>query len=556
MMNHTDSIASRERSSQYLTQGRYKSSLVLLLIFSHLALLIALYAQTRSFDYVFFDDNQYILDNPVVLNGLTIEGIKWAFTSVHLHNWHPLSSLSHMLDVSLFGIDPGWAHIHNMLIHGLNGLLVFGVILKISGSFWKAYILSIVFLAHPLHVESVAWIAERKDVLCAFFFLLGLLLYDRFRLRPSKLQYIGVLITYAMALLAKPMAVTFPIVLLILDFFVYRRYFQVERDDAEGYKTDYLRAIIEKLPFLALSIASCAITIVVQDSAVMQLEHHSMEARLIIASSAYVTYLSQFFFPVDLMVYYTFPTSFSLVDLIFPGAVLLLLLLLSRLYISKFPLIAAGLCIYLVTLLPVIGLVQVGNQAHADRYMYLPSVGVLIACTYLIPEMGKRYFKLGSAISFIFILYLSSICYWQVSYWKNGHSLFSRVLDIDDENYMAHIQLGNFYQMHKMLDESRQQLLKAISLRPDLPDAYPSMGNIALAEEDFEDAEKLYRIAVSVGGDTAELQNNIGVALAKQGRIEKAIKAFQKALQMDPTRALPAKNLEFYRRKVTEKTST
>ena len=214
-----------------------------LVIISHLVLLILLYGQSHSFDYVFFDDTSYVLDTPQVMSGLTLEGVQWAFTSFHMYNWHPLTWISYMLDISLFGIDPGWAHLHNMLLHGLNGLLVFAILYKFSGSGWKAFILSIIFLVHPLHVESVAWIAERKDVLCALFFLSGLLFYDGYRAKPGALRYLGVLITFALALMAKSMAVTFPVVLLVLDFFVYRKDFQVA-----GETPHPLRQVTEAVP--------------------------------------------------------------------------------------------------------------------------------------------------------------------------------------------------------------------------------------------------------------------------------------------------------------------
>ncbi|RLA44156.1 MAG: hypothetical protein DRR42_20815, partial [Gammaproteobacteria bacterium] len=318
---------------------------------------------------------------------------------------------------------------------------------------------------------------------------------------------------------------------------------------------DYARAIVEKLPMLALSITAAAVTIVAQDTAVVQLEQYSHAMRLTTATSAYLIYLRQFLFPIDLIIFYPLPASIPLFNLIFPGAVLLSLIVLSVLFSRKLPFIAAGLLFYLVTLLPVIGLIQVGSQAHADRYMYIPSVGVLIACIYLIPDIGKRYFQVGRVISILLIIYLSTICYWQVSYWKNRHTRFSRALDINDENYMAHIQLASDYWMRKMLDESRQHLLTAISMRPDLPDAYLPMANIALAEKEFQAAESLYQLVLSSDESSAELQNNLGIALAEQGRIAEATKAFEMALQMEPDLAKARLNMELYKSRAAKETN-
>jgi len=522
---------------------------------THLVILLLLYSQTYSFDYVYFDDAEYVLENSAVRAGLTPDGVKWAFTSFHMSNWHPLTWLSHMLDVSLFGIDPGWAHLHNIALHGINSLLVYAVLLKYSKNWWKACVLSLVFLVHPLHVESVAWIAERKDLLCAFFFLLGLLLYDSYRARPGKLLYTLVFLVYVLALMAKPMAVTFPVVLLILDFFVYPKCFQTA--PASRVKIDYYQAILEKLPLFGLSAASCVVTIIAQDTghALAYLEKHSLTARWRTATNAYLIYLRQFLFPVDLAAFYPLPESKSLANLLFPGFALLILVALAAMFASVLPLIAAGLYFYLATLIPVIGLVQVGGQAHADRYMYLPSVGLLVMCIYLIPSKGKKHFELCSVLALFFISYLMMVSYWQISYWENRHSLFSRVLDVTGPNYRAYTHLGGYYLDRGMLEEARRQSRAAVALKPESPVAYRLMGHIVLSEGKLQAAERFYYLALAKGDYSAELQNNLGIVLAEQGRIAEGIKALEKALQIEPTMPKAQLNLQLYRRRTIQKDS-
>jgi tetratricopeptide (TPR) repeat protein len=236
----------------------------------------------------------------------------------------------------------------------------------------------------------------------------------------------------------------------------------------------------------------------------------------------------------------------SLIDLLFPSLILLVLVVLSATFFPTFPLLAAGLCWYLVTLLPVIGLIQVGSQAHADRYMYLPSIGILIASIYLLPSKGKRHFQLSSTLSVLFIAYLATISYWQISYWENRNTLFSRVLDVLGPNYKAHIHLVDDYKQRGMLKEARQHSMAARNIRAGRPHTYLTKANMALAKREFQEAEKLYRLALSKGGESAELLNNFGITMAEQGHTKAAIEAFEGALRIEPTLVEPQKNLERY----------
>lgn len=526
-----------------------------LVICTHIVLLLLLYAQTRSFDYVHFDDVDYIVKNSAVRSGLSLDGVRWAFTSFYASNWHPLTWLSHMADVSLFGIDPGWAHIHNMVLHGLNGLLVYALFLRFSGNWRKAFLLSLVFLVHPLHVESVAWIAERKDLLCAFYFLLGLIFYDSYRNHPGPLRYAGVVLAFAMALLAKPMAVTFPVVLLILDLFMYRERFTTETTESAHAKNLYLRAAVEKLPLFAMSALVGIVTIAAQDgsSAIAYLDAHSVSARWFTATSAYLIYLKQFFFPMELVAFYPISAPTSFIDFIAPSIILLALLVTVVIFSARLPLLALGLCWYLATLLPVIGLMQVGSQAHADRYMYLPSLGILIPFLYLLPSRDSKNYRFANVLWTLFVVYLSMICFFQVSYWKNRNMLFSRTLEVIGPNYKSHIHLAQDYKNRGMLKEAREQGMAALKLQRNRPDAYQALGGIALAEENFKEAEKYYRLALTAGPLSlnaerfkSTLLNNIGIAMAEQGKTAEAIETFEQALAIDPTLIESKQNLDLY----------
>ncbi|MEH6580443.1 MAG: hypothetical protein V7754_00810 [Halioglobus sp.] len=518
----------------------------IIVFFTQFALLYLLYGQTRGFEYVYFDDADYILRNAFVLSGLSLENIQTAFTSFYMHNWHPLTWLSHMIDVSLFGTDPGWAHIHNVLLHGLVSLLVYTYLLRLSEDHWKSFILSLVFLVHPLHVESVAWIAERKDLLCAVFFMLGMILYDSYRTSPSIRGYCYVLLAFGLALLSKPMAVTFPVILLVMDVSWYQFRNNPNLPRLRSGAAAYARLVFEKLPLFALSAGMGIVTIIAQDrgGAVVDLEVIPFTIRLFNSVYAYTTYLKQMLMPIDLSAFYPYTGIPSIPKLIFPGLLLFLWLALAVGKIRQAPLIAAGLCWYIVSLLPVIGLIQVGSQAHADRYMYLPSVGVLMSAVYLLPNKMSQHFRLGSALSFIAIIYLSFICYWQIGYWENRYTLFSRVLEIVGPNWRAHIALATDYSKRGMWDKAIEHSEAARQLQPNMPESHQSFGDIAMARGDYKKAERIYLQAINAGHNSSGMFNNFGYALLKQGKVKPALEVFEIALGLDPHSIQAKRNIE------------
>jgi len=523
----------------------------LLAVGIHLGLLFLIYAQAAGFDYVYYDDDRYILKNPQVLSGLGWDSARWAFTSLYMSNWHPLTWLSHMLDTSLFGTDPGPAHLHNVLLHGVNSLLVYALLLRYRALWWQAALLSLVFLAHPLHIESVAWIAERKDLLCALFYLLGLLSYDAYRREGGAGRYLAVCALCALALLSKPMAVTFPVVLVLLDMSLYRAPASAgppRRHPAALY--DVLR---DKLPMLFMALVSGVVTIVAQDRshAIKELELLGLAERVQTALHAYATYLEQWLRPVGLAAFYPHPGAYPAATVAACTLVVLGLLAVAVFAARRHRRAGAGLGFYFITLLPVIGLVQVGSQAHADRYMYLPSVGLLLALVDIMPRSGHRYFSLSAITGCLFLAYLSVLSYWQAGYWRDEHTLFTRSAEVTGHNFITHIHLAAAYERLGMPGMVIPHAEAAIALRPGRRDGHLSLAGAALAERRYADAERHYVQALSMGSEIPGALNNLGIAIAQQGRPQEALPLFARALEIDPGRTDARRNLRRYREQVT-----
>lgn len=503
-----------------------------------------LYQQSFAFDYVYFDDDDYVLNSPMVLAGLSFEGLQWAITSFEVSNWHPLTWLSHMLDVTLFGPTPAAAHIHNTLLHGVNSLLVYALLLRFVSSLWQSALLAMIFLVHPLHVESVAWIAERKDLLCGVFYLATLLFYDSYRRHGGAGYYLGTFACLLLALMAKPMAVSLPVIMVLLDITVYREHWQ------QGNSTPLPRLLwrigSEKAPFIIVTAGACLLTVLAQDGAqaVAHLDAHSLTDRLETASSAYLIYLKQWVVPVNLIAYYPMKLNGGTIAWVFPTLAVLVVCVVALLLARRAPLIALGWGWYMVSLLPVIGLVQVGSQAHADRYMYLPSVGLLVAASALFPPNHSRYLRSSYLVAVVFTAYLGVLCYWQVGTWKNQYTLFSRVMELAGPNHKAYVHLTDYHIRTGSLDEAQRLAELGIALTPARSDGYQALGNIALARQDFSAAETHYRAAIARGPIVGAVLNNLGITLAQQGKHAEAVLAFNEALRVQPNLQAARQNLK------------
>lgn len=531
----------------HYAQGRPTVKLSVLVIAIQLFLAVAIYWQTHSFDFVYFDDAEYLVYNKPVHEGLTWTGVQWAFQSIYMSNWHPLTWLSHMLDVDIAGLDPGWPHLHNALLHLINSLLVYWLLVRLTGRGWPAAFCSVIFLVHPLHVESVAWIAERKDLLSALFFLGGLLLYDSYRAKPGMGRYLLVALFQSLALSAKSMAVTFPVVLLLLDAFHYNR--PIAGISGRSKVALIARSVYEKIPLLLLSLAAGVTAIYTQQSggAVASLDFISLSNRLAVATSAYGTYLYQFIAPVDLTAFYPLEAEF-LSPLKLVGSVVALgtLGLIGWTLAGRKPLVAAGLVWFIVTLLPVIGLLKVGEQAHADRYMYLPSFGLLLAICVIFPLRNASSFRTSVLAGILIAATMSALSFWQVGVWENRNTLFTQVLQVHGPSYRAHFMLAQGYLDRNAWDQAEKHAKAALAINPRRHYAYKALGDVALGRGQYSEAEHQYRLATKYKTPSPETLNNLGVAIAEQGRRSLAIQMFKAALLEAPDFAPAQTNLQLY----------
>jgi tetratricopeptide (TPR) repeat protein len=494
------------------------------------------YAPVRHHAFVNFDDTQYVAENAHVSAGLTRNAVEWAFTTTHAGNWHPLTWLSHMLDVQLFGLDAGAHHVMNVFLHAANALLLFWLWLRMSGALGRSAFVAAVFAVHPLHVESVAWIAERKDVLSACFGLLCLLAYDGYRRTATPARYAWVVVTFALALLSKPMLVTLPALLLLLDWWPLGRTAAVPLP----------RLLLEKAPLFALSAASSAITLSAQSGggAVKALEALPLGRRAANALVAYAGYVRRTLWPEGLAVLYPYPSTIETWKLVGALALLGLVTWLALRGRTRRPYLAVGWLWYLGMLVPVIGLVQVGSQPMADRYMYLPMVGLLVMLAWGVAELvmappARRWLPMAAALS---VIACAVIARRQVGHWRDSIALWEHALAVTRDNPRAHANLAHALSKQGRLDEALPHYGEAVRLKPDFAEAHNNLGYALAGQGRHADAIGHYREAVRLIPDYHEAQNNLGVALAEQGEPE-AIVHFKEALRIRPDVAEVHNNL-------------
>ena len=506
----------------------------------------AVFGQTLAHDFVNFDDHVYVYDNPLVIRGLSAEGIIGAFTHTHARNWHPLTTLSHMLDCQLYGLNAGGHHLTNVILHTISVLLLFLVLKQMTGAFWQSAFVAGVFAIHPLHVESVAWIAERKDVLSAVFFMLTLAAYARYARAPSAPRYLLVALLFAFGLMSKPMLVTLPFVLLLLDYWPLGRLGGQKSEVGSRLR----RLITEKIMLFALSALSCIATLFAQGpSAIDQLP---FLWRLNNTFVSYVTYIWQMLWPARLAVFYPHPNdSLPLVEvtvgIAFLVGVSLLVIYLRR---TK-PYLVTGWFWYLGMLVPVIGLVQVGEQAHADRYTYLPQIGLYIMIAWTVgdlllestPRVRGALIGVAAALA---IVSLGVRAFGQASYWKSSETLWNHTLTVTGENDVAHNNLGFLFLRRGELDKAISEFQAALNIRSKNIETHYSLGaaliqnnlgNALARKQLWDEAIDHLQEAVRLRPDYADAYFNLGSVLFQQGRIDQAIAQWQKALAIRPTDA-------------------
>ena len=506
--------------------------------------LVLIYGRSGGFDYVDYDDVDYVVRTEAVRAGLTVDGVRWAFTALHKSNWHPLTWISHMIDVSLFGLEPGPAHLVNVAFHGVNSLLVYLLALALLRNWLASLLVAYLFLAHPLHVESVAWIAERKDLLCGMFFLLSILAYLRYAARPCARRYALVVCAFALALLSKPMAVTLPVVLLLLDFWPLDR-LRGEPALVLGRRFPaYAVLLAEKIPLFALSLASGIVTLAAQKLAIASIDGVTPGYRLMNSVVAYATYLRDTIAPTRLAILYL------LGPIDFLASFLPSLLVLGAISVAvagwrkRYPWLLFGWLWFLLTLLPVIGLIQVGYQSHADRYMYLPSIGLFLALGAAIARLSGAASKKALLALVPALVFYSFIAWVQLGYWSGSYMLFTRVLDVVGESYPANVMLASFHLREGRVQEAEAHALKALSLSSGSVEALSVLGAVLMAKKDYSGAEQLVRVALSKSPGDARLLNNLGAVLEQQGRLEEARQLFAAALKSDPNMYLARENLK------------
>ncbi|MDO9565133.1 MAG: tetratricopeptide repeat protein [Candidatus Desulfaltia sp.] len=494
---------------------------------------LAVYWQVGSHEFVNYDDEDYITENQHVQAGLTLKSIAWAFTSTHASNWHPLTWLSHMLDCEIYGLNPGGHHFTSVFFHILNSILLFLVFKKMTGAFWKSAFVAALFAIHPLHVESVAWASERKDVLSTFFWMLTMGAYILYVKYPDTKKYLLTVLLFALGLMAKPMLITLPFVLLLLDCWPLGRF---------NYQWSLAYALVrEKIPLFVLAAASGIVTFFVQQSggAVRSLDVLPLFVRISNALVSYISYIVKMIMPHNLAVLYPHPGMPPVWQV--AGACLLLAFIsfIAAKTFKRSPYFTVGWLWYLGTLVPVIGLVQVGSQSMADRYTYIPLTGIFIIIAWGVSDLAARwryrYKKEGLAAGSAIILSILMVTTWfQVGCWTNSITLFSHAINVTENNSVAHNNLGNALKDHGKLSEAIKHYTEALRIKPNHANAHNNLGNALADQGMISEAIKHYTEALRIKPNHAKAHNNLGNALADKGELSEAIKHYTEALRIKP----------------------
>ncbi|MBF0458711.1 MAG: tetratricopeptide repeat protein [Nitrospirae bacterium] len=508
------------------------------IVFVLAAAAMIVFLPVKDFDFVSFDDAIHISNNPHVLAGLTAEGIKWAFTTTIEGNWVPLMWLSHMVDAAIYGARPGGHHMTNLIIHLINTVLLFLLFKEMTGAMWRAAFIAALFSLHPAHVESVAWVSERKDLLSALFWFLTMLVYVRYTQRLSLKTYISVIIFFVLGLMSKPMLVTLPFVLLLIDNWPLGRLKE----------TVLAKLIIEKIPLFAIAGAFSVITYYAQKNykAVVSLTELPFPLRMGNVVVSYVKYMENALIPTELSVFY--PRIEAVEAWQWIGAVVLLsaISICAALAVKRSPYLFTGWFWFLGTMVPVIGIVQVGAQGMADRYTYIPFIGLFIMAAYAIPSklnerLTVKIFSVAMALAIIFASAALSV--WQVGYWKNSTVLLNHAAETIKTSALLYYNLGTALAGEGKYKESIDAFDKSIAIEPTRADVFINKGVVYMRIYEYEKAAESFRKAITIKPDIPEAYNGLGEAMLSLGRREKAAALFQKALSINPNYSRAQSNL-------------
>ena len=521
--------------------SRFSPSWVVAICIALAGVTWTVFGQTLRHDFINYDDNIYIHESPNIVSGLTRPGILWAFTHAHAGNWHPLTSLSHMLDCQVYGLNAGGHHFTNVLLHILAVVLLFLFLQQVTGAPWRSAFVAAVFAVHPLRVESVAWIAERKDVLSGVFFMLTLLAYARYASgEHSVVRYLFVAFFFALGLMAKPMLVTLPLVLLLLDYWPLCRFGSHSVENGANFvrRSTFSRLVAEKIPLFLLSLLSSLLTWWAQQSYMRSISEIPLVLRAENAIVSYVRYLRLLLWPADLAPFYPRPQATLPLLLVIAAAVLLVAVSAVVLrYRQKRPYLITGWGRYLIMLLPVIGLVQVGEQALADRYTYLSQIGIVLAITWTAADATAGIRQLQRFVAFTAVavaVTLAWCAYHQTRYWRNGESLWLQTLAVTKNNDLAHNNLGDAWSKNGRLGDAIHEYQAALKITPESPLARNNLGSAFLEQGKVAEAIQEFQRVLSRDPQSITGHFNLASALLRSGRATEAVAEYEKALAIKP----------------------
>jgi Flp pilus assembly protein TadD len=541
-----------DRTSESLGSGRTRR-LTIAAYLALAAITLGVFGQTVRHEFVNFDDDLYVYNAPNIKAGLTKKGILLAFTSPHARNWHSLTTISHMLDCQLWGLHAGGHHLTSLLLHTIAVLLLFTVLRQMTGALWKSALVAALFAIHPLHVESVAWVSERKDVLSAVFFFLMLTAYARYARAPSTGRYLLVGALFAAGLMSKAMLVTAPVILLVLDYWPLRRTarhkttFTAPTLAVSGQTSAVTKLILEKLPLLALSTGACVVTFVVQQRAIGAIPPLPLSWRLQNTVVSYLIYMWQTLWPTRLAAFYPHPNdTLALWQVTLATGLLLAITAIAVVFQTKRPYLFTGWLWYVLMLVPVIGIVQVGEQGHADRYTYLPHVGLFLIVVWGVADVmqARRFSWRVAAVSVpLVISALAAAAFVQTSYWRNGETLWSHALAVTSDNDFAHNNLGYLCMDADQLDKAISHFEAAAMIRRGKTNKHYNVGSAfvemnladALASKgESDEAMVHYEQAINLEPNYGDAYYNRANLLLAKGKVDEAIADWEKTLQLQP----------------------